>query len=59
MDSHKKAEQMKKHTEAFRAEFGISEPESVIQAYDCTVNGVLNRGTLVSSPFPESFLVSC
>jgi hypothetical protein len=47
MDSNKKAELMRKHTDTFRKEFGISKPESVIQAYDCTVNGVLNRGTLV------------
>lgn len=38
---------MRKHTESFRKEFSIPKPESVIQAYDCTVNGVLNRGTMV------------
>lgn len=47
MDTNKKADMMRKCTEIFRKEFGISKPESVIQAYDCVVNGLLNRGTLV------------
>lgn len=49
MDSNKKADLMRKHTDTFRKEFAVQKPESVIQAYDCTVNGVLNRGTMYVS----------
>lgn len=49
MDTNKKADMMRKYTDVFRKEFGISKPESVIQAYDCVVNGLLNRGTLFVS----------
>lgn len=57
MDTNKKADMMRKCTEIFRKEFGISKPESVIQAYDCVVNGLLNRGTLVSFSLNIQFII--